>query len=84
LDHKKTLHYVKHGNETEHLNSQYVDIEKIFEKIAPYLANPTFINEFLKKHSSKSRNEIINTIEKDFEKYDQIQQTDFRILLNAI
>jgi len=84
LDQKKQINPIPKENQKKNNKSKYFDIEEIFAKIAPYLADPIFIKKFLKKHSSKSRYEIINKIENDLKKYKQIKQTDLRILLNAI
>ncbi len=78
------LFSIKQNDKIEQKNSQVIDIEKIFIRIAPYLVDPNFIQDFLNKHSTKSREEIIKKIEIELKKCSPTRQTDLRILSNAL
>ncbi len=72
------------SNNNSSLEEKKIDIDLIFNKIAPYLEKPKYIKEFLKKHSNKTSDRIKVIIEHELEKKDEILRTDLRILLNAI
>lgn len=61
-----------------------MDINKIYEEILPYLADPKFINEFLEEHKDNSINEMVGELEKMISESDSTHQTDLRILLNTL
>lgn len=65
-------------------SSQIININVIFEKIAPYLEKPEVIKQFLELHSDLTRSKMIEEIEKEIKKSETIIQTDFRILLNSL
>jgi hypothetical protein len=61
-----------------------ININNIFNKIAPYLSNPDNILQFLKKHSSVPKEDLIEIIENEIKNSEPIKRTDLRILLNSI
>jgi hypothetical protein len=65
-------------------SSEVIDTNAIYQKVAPYLANPDYIKQFLEKVTNKSRTEIIKIIESELENSDTVRCTDLRILLNSI
>jgi hypothetical protein len=73
---------IKHKNNSK--SSDILNIEKIYNKIAPYLSNPNYIKEFLEEHKNKSRHEIIKFIEAEMKVINAMKSTDLRILLNVI
>ena len=72
----------KHKNNSK--SADILNIEKIYNKIAPYLANPDYIKELLEGHKNKSRQEIIKYIEAEMKVNNTMKGTDLRILLNVI
>jgi hypothetical protein len=74
-------------NETDKSNndqSKVLDIDLIFNKIAPYISNPEFIKGFLWKHGNETRTELVVSIESNLNQVDPIIRTDLRILLNSL
>ena len=65
-------------------DSENLNINEIYEKIAPYLVNPDFIKEFLTHNSNIAREKLIDLVEKEILKYNSTKRTDLRILLNSI
>ena len=63
---------------------EYIDIDAIYQKVAPYLEDPEFVKEFLNKHSKKLKTELIEVIEQEVKKSDSVRCTDLRIILNSI
>lgn len=57
---------------------------KIYANIAPYLSNPSKVKQFLEKNKEKPIKAIVLEIEKEMEKTEGLQKTDFQILLNEI
>jgi hypothetical protein len=73
------------GSQTKYgPNSSAIDIDLIYNKIAPYLSNPEIIKQFLDKYINVSSDKIVELIENKIKGCDPISITDFRILLNSI
>ena len=70
------------GNEDK--GSEGLDIEKIYEKIAPYLSDPDFIKQFLNQCLKLTIKELKLKIEKELNTVEPIRCTDLRILLNSL
>jgi hypothetical protein len=88
--------YDNHGNTNNNANSddlesnssgnyaKTLDIERIFNNIAPYLSEPDIIMSFLKSHLNVSIDELKDLVEVELKSDNPIRRTDFRILLNSI
>lgn len=74
----------QHRSKKKAQESNSINIDSIFIKIAPYLEHPEFIKKFLKLNSKNTKTNIIESIEKEIKKSDKTKQTDLRILLNSI
>jgi hypothetical protein len=65
-------------------SSVIMNLNKIYQKIAPYLERPEIIKQFLNIHSKTTKKQMIDLIEIEISNSDSVHQTDFRILLNSI
>ena len=65
-------------------NSIKLDIEEIYNKIAPYLSKPQIIKGFLETHSNLTKKELNVILANEIKNCDNILKTDFRILKNSI
>ena len=75
---------IKQGkSETENKKDE-LDVDEIFEKIAPYLTNLEFIKDFLKANEHLTRAELQQKIELELKTSGLTKHTDLRILLNSI
>lgn len=65
-------------------DNDFINIDDIYFKIAPYLSNPEIIKEFLDKHPRITKKTLIEKIEFEIQHSDFLKRTDFRILLNSL
>jgi hypothetical protein len=61
-----------------------INIDEVYEEILPYLADPKSMKQFLDKNTGRSGEELIAEVSRLMEEADVPQETDFRILLNAL
>jgi hypothetical protein len=61
-----------------------MNLNEIFEEIAPYLSDSKSIKELLDKHKERDVDELIEEINKLISESDMFLKTDLRILLTAL